>query len=232
MKPVTLHFDKGTLLLEGVTDAVRASLPVVEWDDRVRMFRVPANRYRDIVLTLKRQGHAFDDQARAFEPTPFPMREPINPRPFQAEARDAWLNGGRRGVVVLPTGAGKTILAVLLIAKVGRPTLIHVPTIDLMLQWRDVLTRFLEVEVGMLGGGYSEERPITVTTYDSALLHVGSRGNRFGLAIYDECHRLPGEQYRYIAISRIAPFRLGLTATPERADGLDRVLYHIVRPLW
>ena len=231
MEPVTLHFDKGTLLLEGVTDSVRAILPVVEWDERVRMHRTPAHHYRDIVLTLKRKGLAFDDQARSFEPIVFREREAINPRPFQAEAREAWLRRGRRGVVVLPTGAGKTILAVLLIARVGRPTLIHVPTIDLMHQWRDVLTRFLEVDVGMLGGGLSEERAITVTTYDSALLHVSSRGNRFGLCIFDECHRLPAEQYRFIALSSIAPFRLGLTATPERADGLERVLYKIVGPL-
>ncbi|GIT63244.1 MAG: hypothetical protein Ct9H300mP21_07900 [Pseudomonadota bacterium] len=58
----------------------------------------------------------------------------------------------KHGVVTLPTGAGKTFLAVMLIAETGRPTLIHVPTIDLMGQWKGVLSEYFETPIGLLGG--------------------------------------------------------------------------------
>jgi len=228
---IELFFDKGSLLLKGVSPEMAARFQGVQWDDRVRLFRAPANRYRAIALMLHKEGIPYTDKARAFDPMEIPFKEPIEPRPFQAEARDAWMKGGRHGVVVLPTGAGKTILAVLLIHEVKRPTLVHVPTIDLMHQWHGVLTRFLDAEVGMMGGGYKDVQPITVTTYDSALLFVPHKGNRFGFAIFDECHRLPGEQYRFLAISNLAPFRLGLTATPERVDGREDLLYKLCGPL-
>ena len=76
------------------------------------------------------------------------------------------LTGGGRGVVVLPTGTGKTHLASMAIEKVGRPTLIVTPTIDLMNQWYDELSLSFGVEIGLLGGGYYDIQPLTVTTYE------------------------------------------------------------------
>jgi superfamily II DNA or RNA helicase len=80
------------------------------------------------------------------------------------------------------------------------------------------------VEVGLLGGGNYDIQPLTVSTYDSAFLHVERWGNKFGLLICDECHHLPGPSYQLIAVGSLAPFRMGLTATPERADGQDALL--------
>lgn len=178
-------------------------------------------------MALHEKNIPFEDNAREFSPMDLPARETIAPRPYQQEAMNAWWKNGRQGVVVLPTGAGKTILAVMLMIKNRRPTLIHVPTIDLMHQWHAVLLKFLDAEIGLWGGGYNETQHITVSTYDSALLHVNSRGNQFGLIIFDECHRLPGDQYQFLALSSLAPFRLGLTATPERADGKESRLYFL-----
>jgi len=73
--------------------------------------------------------------------------------------------------------------------------------------------------------------PLTVTTYDSAYLHMDRLGNRFGLLIFDEVHHLPGESYALAARASIAPFRLGLTATPERADGREALLGELVGPI-
>ena len=130
-------------------------------------------------------------------------------------------------MVVLPTGAGKTILAVLAIAQTNRPTLVHVPTLDLMHQWYQVLTKFFEGPIGLWGGGEKDLQTITVSTYESALLHVPYHGDKFGLLVFDECHHLPGEQKQFTAISSLAPFRLGLTATPEeepsRLKNLDEI---------
>lgn len=222
-----LLFDKGTLLLRHLDAAVAENLPEVRWDARVRSFRAPAFRYREIVLALRNSKQDYRDDARNFAPVALPLQEKIVARPHQTEAFAAWVDAGSHGVVTLPTGAGKTILAVMLIERTERPTLIHVPTIDLMHQWYAVLKRYFDTDIGLLGGGYNEPGTLTVATYDSALLHVESKGNRFGLLIFDECHHLPGEQYQYCAISSLAPFRLGLTATPERTDGRESRLFQI-----
>lgn len=222
-----LHFDKGTLVLTDMPENVLAFLPGVHWDKRTQSHRTPAYYYRHIVLTLRDHKTAYTDHARQFQPHLFPLKKEIHLRPYQEEAMKTWLNEGSYGIVALPTGSGKTILAVMLIEKVQRPTLIHVPTIDLMHQWCRVLQQYFDEEIGLLGGGYHEIHPITVSTYDSALLHITHKGNQFGFAIFDECHHLPGEQYQYIAISSIAPFRLGLTATPERNDGREALLFRL-----
>ncbi|RMD99510.1 MAG: DEAD/DEAH box helicase, partial [Deltaproteobacteria bacterium] len=230
-RETTIRFDKGTLILEEVPTFLTQSALEVKWDERTRTWRAPAHRYREIVLLLRAQGVPYADRARAFSPTDFPLRSGLRPRDYQEAAMRAWLSGGRRGVIVLPTGAGKTIVALLLIEKTRRPALIHVPTIDLMHQWYAVLSEHFGGEIGLLGGGYKELASLTVATYDSALLHVTSKGNRFGFLIFDECHHLPGPQYQFAALGSIAPFRLGLTATPERADGRDRLLDDLVGPV-
>jgi len=131
----------------------------------------------------------------------------------------------------LPTGAGKTLLVVLLIERMQRSTLVHVPTIDLMHQWYAVLKHYFDQEIGLFGGGYNKMAPLTVATYQLAMLHVPYKGNRFGLVVFDECHHLPGTHYQYTAISTIAPFRLRLTATPQRVYGKEERLYQLVGPL-
>jgi superfamily II DNA or RNA helicase len=130
--------------------------------------------------------------------------------------------------VVLPTGAGKSLVALLAIDAVRRDTLVVAPTLDLVAQWYDLLrTSFLEA-VGIVGGGEYRLEPLTVTTYDSAYLHMEHFGARFGLVVFDECHHLPGESYSLAAQFCLAPYRLGLTATPERADGRERLLRELV----
>jgi len=134
-------------------------------------------------------------------------------------------------VVVLPTGTGKTHLANLAIARAGRPTLVVTPTIDLLNQWYDELTLCFEAEVGLLGGGYYDIRPLTVTTYDSAYIHAERYGDRFALVIYDEVHHLPAPKNAIIPKMLLAPYSLGLTATPERPDGGHGLLPELAGPI-
>src|SRR5262249_39509424 len=125
----------------------------------------------------------------------------------------------------------KTFLAVLAIYRAARPALVITPTIDLLNQWYGELRAAFQVPVGLLGGGYYDLQPLTVTTYDSAYIHLERWGNRFGLVVFDECHHLPGPTYMAAAVGTLAPFRLGLTATPERADGQEALLPELIGPV-
>src|SRR5262249_15163082 len=148
----------------------------------------------------------------------------------QAEALAAWWSAGGRGCVVLPTGTGKTYLAVMAILKANRPTLVVVPTLDLLQQWYEELGLAIAADVGLIGGGHHEPLPLAVTTYDSAYLYLDRLGNRYGMLIFDECHHLPGPNVCQAAMCSLAPFRLGLTATPERADGRHELLDELIGP--
>ncbi|MCB9795278.1 MAG: DEAD/DEAH box helicase [Alphaproteobacteria bacterium] len=228
---LTLRYDRGTLLLEGLP----AGAPMPEgfiWDDRVGLPRGEARRYHDVVMGLHRGREPYEDKARAYvtlDDLTHHVR--FEPRDYQSEAVEAWAQAGRRGVVVLPTGAGKSFVAELCVARCKRAALIIAPTIDLVTQWHRVLTRAFQREVGMLGGGSHDIRELTVSTYDSAYLHMERYGDRFGLVIFDEVHHLPSDAYAQTAELLIAPFRLGLSATPERPDGLHQRLDELVGPV-
>ena len=150
------------------------------------------------------------------------------PRPFQSDALNAWLHHKGQGVVVLPTGAGKSHLALMAIDAKRRATLVVVPTLDLVRQWYDLLGSAFGVPVGVIGGGEYSLESLTVTTYDSAYIHMENIGNRFGMIVFDECHHLPSEAYALAAAQCLAPYRLGLSATPERTDGRDQLLEQLV----
>jgi superfamily II DNA or RNA helicase len=133
-------------------------------------------------------------------------------------------------VVVLPTGAGKTVVAFMALEQVPVKTLVVVPTIDLLRQWQAGLIEKAGVpaeQVGVVGGGERSARPITVMTYDSAAMPRRSL-SEYGLLIVDEVHHLPAPSYRRIAAKTQAPWRLGLSATPERADGAHLDLAELV----
>jgi superfamily II DNA or RNA helicase len=226
-----LTFDGGSLLVEGLPENDKRDIPGVEFDRRVGLFRAEAIWYRPIVEHLRKNKVVYIDHAREYEPASWPMQVAKEPFPHQVEGIDAWWKAGGRGVVVLPTGTGKTHLANLAIEKAERPTLVVTPTIDLMNQWYDELMVAFATDVGLLGGGYYDVKPLTVTTYDSAHLNMERIGNRFGLIVFDECHHLPGPTYGLAAVSAIAPFRLGLTATPERADNAHAHLDRLIGPI-
>jgi superfamily II DNA or RNA helicase len=156
----------------------------------------------------------------------------VTPRSYQSEALEAWLAADGRGTVVLPTGAGKTILALMAIEKLKLRTLIVVPTIELLHQWRAAVIERLGVapgHVGVVGDGRKEPRAITVITYASAAM-PGAQIGGYGLLICDEAHHLPSPGHRAIAEGSGAPYRMAITATPERGDGAEEDLYRLIGP--
>ncbi len=154
----------------------------------------------------------------------------LTPRPYQEDALAAWLAAEGRGVVVLPTGAGKTVLALMATARLGLRTLVVVPTIELLYQWREAMIERLGVakqHVGILGDGQRAVRPITISTYASAAMPEAPIAGT-GLLICDEAHHLPSPSYSAIPARCGAPYRLGITATPERSDGAENALYQLL----
>jgi superfamily II DNA or RNA helicase len=230
-QPLHLAFEGGTLVVTGGSPEGLDALPHFQKDPRSGVLRAEACHYRAVVEHLRRYQIAYDDKARSYQPSPWPLRTSRDPFPHQVEALETWWGTGGRGIVVLPTGTGKTHLAILAIHKAARPALVITPTIDLLNQWYGELLVAFDVPVGLMGGGHYELQPLTVTTYDSAHIHLERWGNRFGLVIFDECHHLPGPTYLESARGSIAPYRLGLTATPERQDGQEVLLEGLVGPI-
>ncbi|CAN5525216.1 DEAD/DEAH box helicase family protein [soil metagenome] len=232
--PITLAFDRGTLLLAGGdAEFDFSTLPGVAYDNRTKTHRAEGRCYRVIVEHLIREKLAYEDHARGWETAPLALtlKSDREPFPHQKEAVDAWQKQGSRGCIILPTGTGKSFVAVMAIARTKRPTLIIVPTLDLMRQWYNQLCDFFGIDVGLVGGSYFEFKPVTVTTYDSAYRHVERWGNQYGLVVFDEVHHLPGPTYQMAATAALAPFRLGLSATPDRADGAESFLPSLVGPI-
>src|SRR5215211_1150792 len=183
---IELSYESGTLVAAGASPP---DLPeTFLWDGRTRQWRAPASAYRDTILRLRESGVPHEDRAAAFERLSLESRVALAPRPYQKEALVAWRKEYLRGIVVLPTGAGKTAVAVQAIERVGRSALVVVPTLALLKQWYSILSDSFgaSVTVGLLGGGYHEVTPLTVTTYDSAYIHAERYGDRFALVVYDE----------------------------------------------
>ncbi|MDE5098879.1 MAG: DEAD/DEAH box helicase family protein [Trichodesmium sp. St16_bin4-tuft] len=226
----TISFDRGTLILYPPPRG-KAWIDYATWDDRVEKFRVRAIDYRPLVELLKAEKIDFIDKAKEFAPLELIPSFEMLPYPHQEAALKAWKQNNRNGVVILPTASGKTYLAQLAMQATPRSTLVVVPTLDLMHQWYAHLNAaFPDVEVGLLGGGSRDKTPILVATYDSATIHAETIGNKYALLVFDECHHLPTDFYRVIAEYAISPYRLGLTATPNRSDGRHSDLNYLIGP--
>ncbi|MGA2448387.1 MAG: DEAD/DEAH box helicase family protein [Polyangiaceae bacterium] len=227
---MSVAFVAGTLEVRGWPegcDLPRGCL----WDERTSCHRAPAVSYAELIRALVAAKVPYEDLARCYAELAHGARTRREPRPYQAEALAAWLRGRGRGVVVLPTGSGKSHLALMAIDHKRRSTLVVAPTLDLVRQWFDLLVAAFGAPVGVIGGGEYDVQALTVTTYDSALIHMENLGARFGLVVFDECHHLPSSGYALAARACLAPFRLGLTATPERADGRDAELAELIGPV-
>ncbi|WP_049919972.1 DEAD/DEAH box helicase family protein [Halobiforma nitratireducens] len=263
---IALRYEDGTVRVDGLEETtVRrlrksdARLELAD-DPRTGGHRSPAFRYARLrAALLEAVGTSTIDDGVLSLPSLPPLESTYELRAYQQEALSSWLETDRwadgatepeagigtapAGILELPTGSGKTVVALAAIERLGVPTLVVVPTIDLLEQWeRELEAEFGAggargvgsadgVSIGRLGGGEQRLEPITVSTYDSAYLKADSIGDRFGLVVFDEVHHLGGEGYREIGRLLAAPGRLGLTATFERPDGAHDVIERIVGPL-
>ena len=160
-------------------------------------------------------------------------------RPYQELAAEGFWHGGS-GVVVLPCGAGKTIVGAAAMAHAKATTLILVTNTVAARQWREELlkrTTLNEDEIGEYSGAKKEIRPVTIATYqvmtkkkDGVYAHLDLFDTHdWGLIIYDEVHLLPAPIFRFTADIQ-SRRRLGLTATLVREDGMEGEVFSLIGP--
>jgi len=207
----SLYFQGGTLVLRDVNAQERPPAPFKLIKER---WRCEGYHYGTVLPYLREQD--VRDTVPRWQPLNLKMQEGREPHDYQVAALAAWDQADRRGSIVLPTGAGKTFVAIQAINRVNRSTLVVAPTIDLLHQWYARLVNAFACEVGVYYGGEKKVLPLTVTTYHSAGDLMAEQGNAFKLLIFDEVHHLPAPTWGEAALMAPAPFRLGLTATyPE-----------------
>ncbi|MBR57162.1 MAG: helicase [Myxococcales bacterium] len=163
--------------------------------------------------------------------TPLNLTFAATLRPYQKAAIDRIIKE-RDGVICAPTGSGKTIMALGLIDQLQCSTLILVHTNALLHQMVERIEQFLGITPGIIGGGKEEPGPITVAMVQTLMRRPNSYlADDFGLVILDEAHHCPANTFRKVVQRFRARYRVGLTATPERKDGLQPILYAAVGPL-
>ncbi|MCC7449034.1 MAG: DEAD/DEAH box helicase [Anaerolineae bacterium] len=210
-----LYFQGGTLVLKAFPSD---PAPTFRWIKA--QWRCEAYHYPHLLDWL-RANHVRDTVPR-WEHPHLVLHDEREPHPYQREALKAWDVSERRGSIILPTGAGKTFVAIHAILQANCSTLVIAPTIDLLHQWYARLVNAFQTDIGVYYGGEKTVRPLTVTTYHSAGDLIAEQGNQFKLVIYDEVHHLPAPNWGETALMSPAPFRLGLTATyPEEAEQTD-----------
>jgi superfamily II DNA or RNA helicase len=208
-----IRFDRGTLVLEAERAGEEpGAVEGVAWDAELHAWRLPAERYASLMAQLAADGTAVSDALQGRTAATAWALPPL--RWYQEAALERWLAAGKRGVVALPTGAGKTLVALAAIARLGVTALCLVPTRLLLDQWARALSALSAQPVGRLGDGAHVVAPVTVATYASATAWAPRIGDRFGLVIVDEAHHLGAWCPTEIFEMLIAPARLGLTATP------------------
>lgn len=221
-RSVTLEYQKGTVVVRGLD-----SLPFTTPDSRTNYLYSNGINYKKITEYLNGKNIKYDDRVLDLLPLNDLPKIKVKLRDYQLEAIENWCLE-KMGSIVLPTGAGKTIIGLKIIEIVNSPTLIIVPTLDLIKQWTKILSRNFDIEIGNIGGGIENIQPITVSTYDSAYIKAPWIGNKFLLIVFDEVHHLPAPSYRLIAETFVAPYRLGLTATIEREDHLEQDFPYLI----
>lgn len=171
-------------------------------------------------------GSQIDDQ-RIIQPVQIETR--IKPRPYQERAIQQAI-ATRGGVIVAPTGAGKTTMGIELAARLGQRCLILVKSKDLAEQWQQAIKRFTGLDCGMIGGGkWIEGEQFTVATVQTLVKREA--GLEYGLVLVDECHNAPAEQSFAVINRQAAKYRFGLSATPQRRDGLEFMIHAALGPI-
>ncbi len=198
---------------------------VQELADEVCIPRGSARVLRD-VATAHGTTVTFEDR-RVVPELRLPEVPAVSLRDYQKAAVDRLVQS-TQGVAIVPCGGGKSRMAVGAIAALRLPALVLVHTHDLAEQWRAQIQSLLDLDAVVYGAGQRSVGPITIGLVQTLCrLEPEDLSNvlgRFGMLITDECHHCPAQTFRAVVDKCPAKYRLGLTATPEREDGLGPMI--------
>lgn len=192
-----------------------------------KRYSVPRGYIAHFLRTLMKWGVPYEIEDRTVR-SPAEMAFQGILHPDQELASKDMLSR-RQGLIVLPTGAGKTVLACHVMAKLKQKTLILLHNKELLYQWKSRIETFLglkDEEIGLVGDGKSTiGTKVTISIVNSAVKRLEQLNGAFGLVICDECHRCPARTFTQVLNSLNPYYIYGLSATPYRADKLNRVIY-------
>ncbi|MCE4609783.1 MAG: DEAD/DEAH box helicase [Desulfurococcales archaeon] len=202
------------------------------YDREKKEYKAPGHFYPSIVRKLQEKNLHIVDKIGLLDDGSLPRSISFKGtlRPYQEKALEAWRKSGYRGIIALPTGAGKTVIAIAGLAELQKRALIVVYTKEHVKQWIDSIKKFSDAGA-LVGAYYGDEKklaPITVTTYQTAYRKLRLFATLFPLVIFDEAHHLPAEKFKAISVGLPAPYRLGLSATVEREDGKHVELFPLL----
>lgn len=256
-----IYMQDGNLILSSrdpmvfmeVTSSERLA-PYIEAKHRENAVILRPNSRGFVKQALIKMGYPAEDLAGYVDGDPLEVRLrsvtrrglPFFLRPYQIEASNAFYAGGHAtggsGVIVLPCGAGKTVVGLDVMAKLCTQTLILTTNVVALRQWIDEIldkTDLREDQIGEYSGEKKELAPVTVTTYQMLTYRKkGAAGyphfsifneRNWGLIIYDEVHLLPAPVFRITADLQ-GKRRLGLTATLLREDGREDDVFSLIGP--
>ncbi len=157
------------------------------------------------------------------------IKTSIESRPYQERAIQLSIDHDG-GVIIAPTGAGKTTMGIEIAARLGERCLILVKSIDLAKQWQAAIKIFTGLDCGLIGGGkWQEGQAFTVGLTQTLVKHEGSLD--YGLVIVDECHDIPAAQVYRVINRQSAKYRFGLSATLQRRDNLEFLIHAALGPV-
>lgn len=206
-----MYFQGGVLVIEGASQDAQLPAP---WQWIRTNWRCEGYHYATVTPlagvknTVPRWVHL-----------DYRLSDEREPHDYQEQALKAWQKANMRGSVILPTGAGKSLVALRAIHAVNRSAVVACPTIDLLHQWYRLLRHAFSTDIGVYYGQEKQVLPLTVTTFHSLADLIALHGNTFKLMILDEAHHLPSPAFGEGVMMAPAPYRLGLTATyPTEAE--------------
>ena len=233
--------DDGYVVLDAATPNLMGNVAREKLDDG--LLRAPISDTEswvaeDAVAEVKRvlyeAGYPIQDERDLDTGEALALSVELDLRDYQHEWVGQFMET-KSGVLVGPPGAGKTVAALGILARVGGETLILVPSRELAGQWRDEIlahTTLTEDQVGEYHGGTKDVRPVTIATYQTAGMDRHRQlfdSREWGLVIYDEVHHVPASIYRRSANLQTR-HRLGLSSTPVREDDKEEDIYTLIGP--
>lgn len=189
---------------------------------------IPRGYIRHLVNMCRKEGIAYiiNDQRRSLPEVHFTFKGKL--KPFQKDAVDIVM-AKEFGTLSAPTGSGKTVMALFMIAQRKQPALVVVHTKDLAFQWIERIETFLKIpsdQVGLIGSGQHRiGKKITVALVQSLYRCAEETAPCIGHLVVDECHRAPSRTFTEAVTEFDSRFMLGLSATPWRRDKLSKLIF-------